>query len=93
MPLSGQNANTHEKKNFLTDFHVIVFHFSTKVFHFSTFTQKFSTLRESFPHLPKASLGGHRKGFFSLGFSGKPFRFTDFVFSGGSVLPNGIVRH
>ena len=36
----GQNANAHEKKNFLTDFHVVVFHFSTKVFHFSTLNQK-----------------------------------------------------
>ena len=93
MPLSGQNENTHRKKNFLTDFHEVVFHFSTKVFHFSTFTQKFSTLRESFPHLPKASLGGHIEGFPSLGFSGKPFRFTDVVFRGASILPNGIVLH
>ena len=93
MPLSGQRMNAHEKKNFLTDFHVIVFHFSTKVFHFSTFKQKFSTLPESFPHLPKAYLGGHRKDFSSIEFSGKPFRFTDVVFRGGSVLPNGSVRH
>ena len=92
MPLSGQNENTHGKKNFLTDFHVIVFHFSTKVFHFSTLSKKFSTFRESFPHLPKASLGGHRKDFSSLGFSGKSFRFTKVVFRGSSVLPNGIVR-
>ena len=74
-----------EKKIFSTDL----------IDEFSTFPQKFSTFPhflKSFPHLPKASLGGHRKGFSSLRFSGKPFRFTEVVFRVASVLPNGSVR-
>ena len=53
----------------------------------------FHIIQKSFPHLPKASLGGHREGFSSLRFSGKPFRFTDVVFRCTIVLPNWIVRH
>ena len=56
-------------------------------------SKSFPHFSKSFPHLPKSSLGGHREGFSSTPFSGKPFRFTDVVFRGGSVLPNGIVRH
>ena len=55
--------------------------------------KSFPHFHKSFPHLQKASLGGHREGFSSTPFSGKPFRFTDVVFRSGSVLPNGSVRH
>ena len=89
----GAKCERARKKYIFYGFNWRVFHFSTKVFHFSTLSKKFSTLRESFTHLPKASLGGHREGFPSLGFFWKPFRFTDVVFRGGSVLPNGIARH
>ena len=61
-----------------------LFHKSFPLFHIEL---------KSFPHLTKSSLGGHREGFSSLGFSGNTFLFTEVVFRGGSVLPNGIVRH
>ena len=68
-----------------------LFHKSFPLFHIES--KSFPLFHKSFPHLPKAYLGGHRNGFSSLGFSGKHFRFTDVVFSGGSVLPNEIIRH
>ena len=68
-----------------------LFHKSFPLFHIES--KSFPHFSKSFPHLPKSSLGGHREGFSSTPFSGKPFRFTDVVFRGASVLPNGIVRH